>query len=167
MNAHDVLMYGNRTVLHTLEGIPNSEWNTPDVCGWWSTRQIVAYLTSFEWVLVDAFSAFLGGGPTPNRDRMGTLGGQGFNDYEVEQREGKSFEAVFAEYNQAHARTMEQVAQIPAEVLREAGRIPWYGMEYALDDLIVYQYYGHKREHTSQINIFKDLLKAQGKIQAE
>jgi uncharacterized damage-inducible protein DinB len=164
MNAHDILMYGNRTVHNTLEGIPDSEWDTPDVCGWWSTRQIIAHLASFEWMLVDAFCPFVGGEPTGALERAGQLGGQGFNDYEVEQRQGKSFAEVLAEYNQAHARTMEQVAQIPAETLREAGRIPWYGMEYALDDLIVYQYYGHKREHMSQINIFKDLLKSQGKM---
>jgi DinB superfamily len=164
MNAHDILMYGNRTVQHTLEGIPDTEWDTPDVCGWWSTRQIIAHLASFEWMLVDAFCPFVGGEPTGALERAGQLGGQGFNDYEVEQRQGKSFAEVLAEYNQAHARTMEQVAQIPAETLQEAGRIPWYGMAYALDDLIVYQYYGHKREHTSQINIFKDLLKAQGKL---
>ena len=40
--------------------------------------------------------------------------------------------------------------------LREPGSIPWYGEEYALDDLIVYQYYGHKREHSAQIEAFRD-----------
>ena len=164
MNAHDVLMYGNRTMLQSLAGIPAAEWDTPDVCGWWSTRHIVAHLASFEWVLVDAFTPFTGGGPTPNLERFGKLGGQGFNDYEVDQRKDKSFKDVMDEYNRAHARTMEQVAQIPAEVLREAGRIPWYGAEYSLDDLITYQYYGHKREHMAQVAIFKDLLKAQGKL---
>jgi hypothetical protein len=31
-------------------------------------------------------------------------------------------------------------------------------MEYALDDFIVYQYYGHKREHCAQIAVFRDKL---------
>jgi hypothetical protein len=97
-------------------------------------------------------------------ERMHELGNQGFNDYEVEQRKDNSYDEIMAEYHQAHARTLEQVAQIPAETLREAGRIPWYGAEYALDDLIVYQYYGHKREHMAQVAVFIDLLKSQGKL---
>jgi hypothetical protein len=32
-------------------------------------------------------------------------------------------------------------------------------MEYALDDYIVYAYYGHKREHSAQIAVFRDLVK--------
>ena len=54
--------------------------------------------------------------------------------------------------------------KIPVEVLRRPGTLPWYGAQYALDDFIVYQYYGHKREHTAQINVFKDLLKQSGKL---
>jgi hypothetical protein len=38
------------------------------------------------------------------------------------------------------------------------GTLPWYGPEYALDDFIVYSYYGHKREHSAQINVFRDQL---------
>jgi hypothetical protein len=164
MNAKDILFYGNRTMMQTLSGVPAAERETRDVCGWWSTKHIVAHLASFEWFLVDALSAFGGGEPTGAMERMARLGNQGFNDYEVEQRAGNSYAAVLAEYNQAHNRTLEQVAQIPAETLREAGRIPWYGMEYALDDLIVYQYYGHKREHMAQVGVFIDLLKAQGRL---
>jgi hypothetical protein len=51
---------------------------------------------------------------------------------------------------------MTLVAQIPAETLRATGTIPWYGPEYALDDLITYMYYGHKREHSAQIAVFRD-----------
>jgi proline iminopeptidase len=29
-------------------------------------------------------------------------------------------------------------------------------LEYALDDFIVYNYYGHKREHSAQIAVFRD-----------
>jgi hypothetical protein len=32
------------------------------------------------------------------------------------------------------------------------GTIPWYGPEYSLNDLVVYQMYGHKREHGPQLD---------------
>lgn len=51
---------------------------------------------------------------------------------------------------------MERIGQIDAAVRREPGRLPWYGMEYALDDYLVYQFYGHKREHAAQIQAFRD-----------
>jgi hypothetical protein len=49
--------------------------------------------------------------------------------------------------------------QISPEKWRENGTLPWYGMEYALDDYIVYTFYAHKREHAAQIGVFKDALK--------
>jgi hypothetical protein len=52
MNALDVLKYGNLTVLRTIEGLPHSEWDTPDVCGVWSVKEIIAHLASFEDILV-------------------------------------------------------------------------------------------------------------------
>jgi hypothetical protein len=59
---------------------------------------------------------------------------------------------------------MALISEFPAEQLRQPGSLPWYGPAYAIDDLIVYQYYGHKREHTAQINVFKDLLKHSGQL---
>jgi hypothetical protein len=40
---------------------------------------------------------------------------------------------------------------LPAETWREAGTIPWFGPGYSLNDLVVYQMYGHKREHDPQL----------------
>jgi hypothetical protein len=65
---------------------------------------------------------------------------------------------IVAEYKDAWARTMELITQIPPQTRREPGTIPWYGAEYALDDLLVYMYYGHKREHAAQIAVFRDQL---------
>jgi hypothetical protein len=39
---------------------------------------------------------------------------------------------------------------------REVGTIPWYGPERSLDDLVVYQMYGHKREHDPQLSSVLD-----------
>ncbi len=50
------------------------------------------------------------------------------------------------------------VAQLSSETLRQNGTLPWYGEGYALDDFLVYAYYGHKREHSAQIAAFRDRL---------
>src|SRR5688572_25977458 len=159
MNANDILKYGNQTFLESLDNVPQSEWDKGGVCGVWSVKDIVAHLASYELVLCDILGGFLGDGPTPHLDKFKE--GRAFNDSQVAMRKGKSSTEVLAEYNTAHTEVMSQIAQIPAEKLREAGTLPWYGMEYSLDDFLVYTYYGHKREHSAQVDAFRDKL-AQG-----
>jgi len=157
MNASDILMYGHGTVLQTIEGLPESAWETPGACGVWSVKDIIAHLTSYEHVLVDVLSAFVGGGPTPYLNKYTDPEGQ-FNDSEVELRKGKTVREVLGEYNDTHEQVRSLVARIPVETFRQTGTLPWYGMEYALDDFIVYTQYGHKREHSAQIAAFRDHL---------
>jgi hypothetical protein len=84
--------------------------------------------------------------------------GGNFNDPEVAARKGKSVKEVLGEFNDTHAQVMSLAARIPVETFRQTGTLPWYGMEYALDDFIVYTQYGHKREHSAQIAAFRDHL---------
>jgi uncharacterized damage-inducible protein DinB len=158
MNAHDILKYGHQTVLDVLEGVPSTEWETPNVCGVWSVRQIIAHLASFEQVLAEVLGSFLGGGSTPNLDQFVDLGAA-FNDVQVPQRDTMTPEEVVDEYTTMHEHNTRLAREIPAERFPETGTLPWYGMEYALDDFIVYMYYGHKREHSAQIAVFLDFLK--------
>ncbi len=155
MNAADILKYGQLTVLQTLEDFPESALETPGACGVWSVKDIIAHLASYEHVLVDVLATFLAGGPTPYLSKFTQPGGQ-FNDTEVGIRKEKTMKEVLGEFNDAHAQVMSMVGQIPAETLRQTGTIPWYGLAYALDDFIVYTYYGHKREHSAQIAAFRD-----------
>jgi len=69
VNASDILKYGHRTVLATLDGLPEAEWYTPNVCGVWSVKDILAHLASFEHMLVDVLNSLLCGTPTPTLDR--------------------------------------------------------------------------------------------------
>ena len=166
MNAHDVLFYGHTFVTRNLVDLPLSEWETENVCGWWSTKNIIGHLASFEYVLIDALQAFVGGAPAGYLSAMNADPGK-FNDDQVAARQNTPAQEVYAEYQAQHARTLELLAKIPVETVRQPGTLPWYGPEYALDDFIVYQYYGHKREHTSQINVFKDVLKNSGQLKLD
>ena len=157
MNATDILKYGHLTVVRTLEGFPESEWEIGGVCGMWSVKDIIAHLASYEWLLVDVFNTLLDGAPTPYLVKL--INSEQFNDKEVAARQSNTLQETLAEYHEAQARTMELAAQIPAETFPQVGTLPWYGAEYSLDDFLVYTFYGHKREHCAQINVFKDSLK--------
>ena len=157
MNAVDILKYGHQTALQATDGFPEGEWETEGACGIWSVKDIIAHLASYEEVLVDILSTFIGKHPTPYLDRFIELGGQ-FNDIEVDKRKSRTASEVLDEFNDAYAQATSLAVQIRPELFRETGTLPWYGMGYSLDDVIVYMYYGHKREHSAQIAAFRDRL---------
>jgi hypothetical protein len=81
-----------------------------------------------------------------------------FNTDEVGRRKALSPAATLEEYQQTYQRAMELARRLPAEDYRQAGKLPWYGAEYDLDDFIAYTFYGHKREHGAQIAVFRDQI---------
>ena len=158
MNAVDVLKYGHQTVQQTVDGLPAADWDTPDVCGVWSVKEIIAHLASFEQMLIEVLNSLLGNQEhMPTLDRFGQ-GHQQFNDAEVAARRDHTADQVWAEYNQSYALAVELMARIPEERRRLNGLLPWYGEQYDLEDFIVYTFYGHKREHGAQIAVFRDKL---------
>lgn len=165
MNTVDVLKYGHATVHQAVNDLPDSAWEKAGACGTWSIKNLIAHLASFEHVLQEVLAGMVESethtstpsAATPYLVRYTATGAQ-FNDTEVDARKGKTAMETLAEYDDTHAQVMSLVARVPEEVRRQAGTLPWYGAEYALDDFIVYAFYGHKREHCGQIAIFRDKL---------
>jgi uncharacterized damage-inducible protein DinB len=157
MNAEDVLKYGHLTVVDAVSDLDEEYWDAPGVCGWWSVKNIIAHLTSFELMLVDVLNGFVDAGPTPYLDAF-AAGGQEFNDAQVAQRQDYSVGETMNEYADAHEHVTALIKQIPVETRRENGALAWYGAEYDLEDFLAYSFYGHKREHCAQIAVFRDGL---------
>jgi hypothetical protein len=156
MNARDILFYGNRTLLASMERVPAQERTTQGVVGWWSARETMAHLAIFEEGLAQLLDSFLGG---PFPELLSNMDSSK-NDMLVAQKEGRTFDELLAEYQDAHTRVMERIVRITPEKLREVGTVPWYGDEYSLDDFLVYTFYGHKREHAARFEAFGDRLDA-------
>ncbi len=154
MNTSDILKYGDLTWLKAIQAIPESHRNDSGVCGFWSAKDLLAHLVSYELMLGDVLTQTLGKDePVPTLDHF-LRAYTAFNNVEVENRETQSWQDTLSEYNTAHERVMSLVAEFAPEKLREPGVIPWYGTEYSLDDFIVYTNYGHKREHGAQVDAF-------------
>lgn len=155
MNPIDVMRYGHLTVLGSIEGLPESDWDESGVCGVWSTWQIIAHLTSYELLLQDVLRALVEANASPRLDHyLATT--PAFNDAEVEARSEQSVTETLREYTDAHAAVITIASQVPDPMWTQNGVLPWYGEEYDLEDWIAYQYYGHKREHTAQIAVYRD-----------
>ena len=158
MHTIDVLHYGHLTVMHALDQLPNADWLTPNVCGVWSVKEIIAHLSSFELALADVWRVALG---EPTAGLLADLlrDGQAFNDAQVPARAGMSPADTRAEYEAAHQAAMQGAAGLPPASFRQTGFLPEYGDAYDLEDFLAYTYYGHKREHSAQIAVFRDSIR--------
>jgi DinB superfamily len=148
MNALDVLMYGQRTVRATIDRYGADDWERIAL-GVWTAKDLLGHLGAFEVRFADQLATFVGA--EPESDLM-SADPRTFNDDQAAVRKDWPIDQVRAEFLGAHERAMRHARAISADVWREVGTIPWYGPEYSLDDLVVYQMYGHKREHDPQLS---------------
>jgi Mycothiol maleylpyruvate isomerase N-terminal domain len=148
MNALDVLRYGQRTVRATIDRYGPDDWERIAL-GVWTAKDLLGHLGAFEVRFADQLAGFAG---APVASDLSSADPRTFNDDQAAVRKDWPLEQVLAEFLDAHERAMRNARAIAPEVWREVGTIPWYGAEYSLDDLVVYQMYGHKREHDPQLS---------------
>lgn len=152
-------MRGNKSFLKSIEGINPEIIDRPGACGEWSIKDILSHIVSYEELFVEVFQGQLDGGKTVLT--LVKIGNdhQKFNDLGIARGKKKSFEALVSEYNKLNEKVMELAGKISPETYSKVGTIPWYGGEYALDDLIIILNYGHKKEHGAQIGLFKEIYR--------
>ena len=148
MNTIDVLMYGQRTVERTIARYRPDDWSRIAL-GVWTAKDLLGHLGAFEVRFADILATFV---DAPVVSGLLEANPQTFNDDQAAVRAHWPIEQVTDEFRAAHERVMTHARALPAERWREVGTIPWYGPEYSLDDLVVYQMYGHKREHDPQLS---------------
>lgn len=147
MNAIDVLMYGQRTVVATMNRYAPKDWSRIAL-GEWTSKDLLGHLGAFEVRFADILATFV---DAPVKTDLMGADRATFNDDQAAIRKDWSIERITDEFLAAHTRVMTHAGAIAPKRWREVGTIPWYGAEYSLDDLVVYQMYGHKREHDPQL----------------
>jgi hypothetical protein len=156
LNPQDILRYGHLTVRNTVETFPRDRFDAPGAVGYWSAKDVIAHLASYELVLVEVLQNLIKPCPTPLLNEL-NADGQAFNDRQVDVlRRDHTMQQVMDEYQSAYDSVEGLVKRVPPEAWRRTGILPWYGAEYDLEDFIVYTYYGHKREHCGQIQTSRD-----------
>jgi hypothetical protein len=147
MQTLDVLMYGQRTVRSSIDRYTPTDWDRIAL-GVWTAKDLLGHLGAFEVRFADVLATFV---DAPRESDLMDADPRTFNDDQAAVRKDWPLDRVMAEFLDAHERVMRHAKAIAPEVWREVGTIPWYGREYSLDDLVVYQMYGHKREHDPQL----------------
>ncbi len=157
MNPSDILFYANTKMHDYIDELSEPEWEAAGVCGWWSVKEIMAHLASFEHVLSEVIHTVEGDEFGPYL-RLLTRSGQEFNEVQVEKRGSASHLDILSEYEAQVKDNISLIKTLPPDLCRRPGTLPWYGLEYSLDDFIVYTFYGHKREHGAQIGVYRDKI---------
>jgi hypothetical protein len=152
VNPVDVLRYGQADLDGLIDRFRPDDWEAIAL-GVWTTKDLIGHLGAFEVRFADILALFLG--ESPDTDLSGTNPAT-FNDDQAAVRRDWSVDAVVSELRDGSRRVADRAARIPLERWTEVGTIPWYGPQYALDDLLVYSMYGHKREHQPQLEAVLD-----------
>jgi hypothetical protein len=148
MQVIDVLMYGQRTVEATIARYRPEDWSRIAL-GVWTAKDLLGHLGAFEVRFADQLAAIVG---APLETDLPSADPATFNDDQAAVRASWPIEQVLDEFRSAHERVMAHARAIDPATWREVGTIPWYGPDYSLEDLVVYQQYGHKREHDPQLS---------------
>lgn len=148
MNAIDVLTYGQQQVMGTVQRYGPDDW-TRTALGVWTAKDLLGHLGAFEVRLADVLAGFVG---APLESDLTTADPETFNDDQAAIRAAWTIDQVRDEFVAAYELAMTHARAIPAATWSQVGALPWYGPEYSLDDFVVYNIYGHKREHDPQLS---------------
>jgi uncharacterized protein (TIGR03083 family) len=152
VNPVDVLRYGQADLDGLIDRFRPDDWEAIAL-GVWTTKDLIGHLGAFEVRFADILALFLGESPDTDLTRKDPAT---FNDDQAAVRRDWSVDAVVNELREGSRRVADRAARISPERWTEVGTIPWYGPQYALDDLLVYSMYGHKREHCPQLEAVLD-----------
>lgn len=157
MHVLDIMTYGNQTLMNAFDQVPRDAWDRPGACGYWSTRQILAHMVSYELLLGDVLQSLEDGSMGETLQALSESGPE-FNNREVAARASSSVAQLMDEYRSGFRNNLEAAATLDPELWTTDGVLAWYGAEYDLEDYVVYSSYGHKREHSAQIHAFVDII---------
>lgn len=79
-----------------------------------------------------------------------------FNDKRVAMRVGYSAADVLAEYETGYNEAIALADALSPTLYINTGFLPAFGIQYDLEDFIIYVFYGHKKEHAAQITAFRE-----------
>ncbi len=152
MQTLDVLRYGHEMVLATVARYGPNDWSRIAL-GVWTSKDLLGHLGAFEVRIADVLAGFV---DEPALTDLMSADPGTFNDDQAAIRRDWPIGRVLDEYVEAYERVVAHGRLIPPERWREVGTIPWYGLAYSLNDLVIYQLYGHKREHDPQLSAALD-----------
>ena len=102
MNVIDVLMYGQRTVVRTMDRYQPDDWSRIAL-GVWTAKDLLGHLGAFEVRFADVLATFVG---APGESGLLEADPRTFNDDQAAIRADWPIERIVEEFLTAHERVM-------------------------------------------------------------
>jgi uncharacterized damage-inducible protein DinB len=152
------LRYAHQTLLNSVTGLADADWDTSGVCGFWSVRQVIGHIIAWDAYFCEFIAPFAGiDAPTPHMDDFRTFGEDDdlFNDKYGTAAADKSKEELLQSLEAVYQRMVALCQQISGETWHRLNVLHWQP-ESDLEDYLLYAVYGHHYEHAAQIVVFRD-----------
>lgn len=158
MNINEVLDNSHVAVIQATDDLPEGMWDLPVADGEWSSKDILAHLSSHELLLIDVLKTFQGEQPSPyilrwleNRDR--------FDADVVQSHAYQTAQEIVNEYQDAQLRSSSLLASLPADSVTKPDTMPWLRLPMSLGDF-VQSHADHANKHAHSIMEFREKNKA-------
>ncbi len=158
MNINEVLDNSHVAVMQAIDDLPEAMWDLPVTDDEWSSKDILAHLTSREALLIDVLKTFQGEQPSPyilrwveDHDR--------FDADAVQVHRYQTAQQVVNEYEDAQLQSSSVLAALPTDREAKQDSMPWLQSPMSLADF-VQAHADHARKHAHFIMEFREKNKA-------
>ena len=134
------------TLMESFAGLTDNMLLESGAVGQWSVRDVLAHISTWEEEAIKVFPLILEGMPIPLYRQYGGI--VAFNAREQKRKQHLSLEQVKDELAVTHQRLLRILTETPESVLSSNKR---------LAKRLRYDTYGHYREHTGQIIIWRSI----------
>lgn len=158
MNINEELDNSHVAVMQAIDDLPEVMWDLPVTDDAWSSKDILAHLTSHELLLIDVFKTFQGEQPSPYVLRW-IEDHERFDTDAVQTHRYQTAQQVVNEYEDAQLQSSSLLTVLPVDRVTKQDTMLWLQSPMSLADF-VQAHADHARKHAHSIMEFREKNKA-------
>ncbi len=156
MAKQDVLEQIRRArgaLLTAIEGLPDDALLRPGVVGFWSVKDILAHLTTWESELITALAQLDRPTRVPEIVKIEDI--DDWNEEQYRNNVRRGLDAVMEDFNGVHKHLLKAVEALDDKTLDNVRKFPWMEGE-PLTYLIMENAIWHEQEHAEDIRKWRE-----------
>lgn len=140
-------------LLTAIEGLPDDAMLRPGVVGFWSVKDILAHITTWESELITALVQLDRPTRVPEIVKIEDIDGWNEEQYRINARRG--LDVVMDDFNGVHKHLLKAVEALDDKTLDNVRKFPWMEGE-PLTYLIMENAIWHEQEHAEDIRKWRE-----------
>lgn len=140
-------------LLMAIEGLPDDAMLRPGVVGFWSVKDMLAHLTTWESELITALAQLDKPTRVPEIVKIKDIDDWNEEQYRINVR--RSLDVVMEDFNGVHKHLIKAVEALDDKTLDDVRKFPWMEGE-PLTYLIMENAIWHEQEHAEDIRKWRE-----------